>query len=257
MSDRPKISQPTVFTPTPVETTDLIGRIAKIDRMLQRVGTEVKVLPMIQDEVQGAHRKIVALDTKVDFMQERVVRAENKLDEGHKCIKDSDIRELKNGQSDAYARIESTDKQGIEALQIAKNAADDAVKLEKEVQGLDEVRRGWTKVAISAVITLLPLLGGGIWYVSSLSGEVQHNATQNREQIVRIEKRLSDLPSKTEQRELNREVSQLRVVLEQQTPARYDDVSTICRALSPSQRRGFRRQLQRLELNVPTECREE
>jgi hypothetical protein len=246
-----------VFTPTPVASSNLLGRIDKIDRMLQRVGTTVQALPAIQSEVEGAHRQLVALDTKVGYVQDRLARAEDKIDQGHQCVHDSDIKELKSGHNLTISRVEAEERQGVKTLQIVQTNVEETGKLEQEIKDLDKVRRDWSKVIISACLTFIPVVGGGLWFFSRLAGQVEHNEVERKEQVTRIEKRLNGLPTKAEQQQLSQEVQQLRTVLERQPPARYDDVSTLCTAMPVSQRRALRRQLRQLRLSIPATCREE
>lgn len=246
-----------VFTPTPVGSSDLMGRIDKIDRLIQRVGTRLEPLPKIQEKVEGATQQLVALDTKLGHVQDRLVRAENKIDKGHECAKTSDIRELKEGQADVHSKIEAEGRQGIKTLQIVRATADNAEKLEKEISGLSTIRRDWAKTLIVILLALLPPVGSGIWFVSQLSTRVERNEVQQTSRHKRVEAQLKGMPNREDQRQLKREVQQLRTVLERQDTSRYDDISTICRAMTPPRRWAFRRQLRQLGVEVPAACLEE
>lgn len=256
--DRPPIG---VFTPTPVESTNIIGRMEKLDRLLTRVGDRVEELPAIKQEVEHTAKQVVALDTKLEYVRERIGKAEDKIEQGHQCKRTSTIEQLKAVQVGTSARLEAEGRQSVKTLQMVHTVTEDHQELENDVKQLNaargKARADWVKSSLGIGFSLLMAVGSGIWFVSKLEARVERNETTQREQTARIHKKLEEFPTRVEQQDLRSEVRQLRVALERQPPARYDDISALCQGKTAAKRRMVRRQLQQLGLNVPGVCREE
>jgi hypothetical protein len=246
-----------VFTPTPVDANNFIERMEKLDRLLTRVGDRVEELPSIKNEVEQTAKQVVALDTKLEYVRERINKAEDKLEQGHQCQKTSTIEGLKTAQSDTSTRLEAEGRQAVKTLQMVTAVIEDQQTLQTEIKDISKTKREWVRTAFGIVVTLLMTAGSGIWFISQLEGRVDHNEVTQREQYGRIQKRLEESPSKSDHQELQSEVKQLRVALERQPSSRYDDLSILCQGKSAARRRLVRRQLQQLGVRIPEVCREE
>jgi len=247
---------PPVFTPTPEQGSSIIERIDKIDRLLQRVGTRVEELPNIQKDVTETSKHVVALDTTLEAVRERIAKAEDKIDQGHRCIRTSTIDQLKEMQRNVSARIEAECRQSVKTLQMVTEVSGDQETLQLDVKDIHKTRREWAKVVIGLVLTIVTTAGSGVWLLSNLAQRVEYNETVQKEQYNRLQKQVES-SSMRNQRAVNQELKQLRHALEQRTPARYDDLSALCSESSVGQRRLMRRQLLQLRLEVPPACREE
>lgn len=250
-----------MFTPTPVDATNLIGKMEKLDRLLTRVGDRVEELPAIKAEVEQTSKQVVALDTKLEFVRERIGKAEDKIEQGHQCQKTSTIEQLKIAQSDTSARLEAEGRQSVKTLQMVHTVTEDHHTLENDVKQLNEerskARNEWVRSMLGVAFSLLMAVGSGIWFISSLEGRVERTEATQREQAASINRKLGEFPTKVDQQALRSEVRQLRVALERQPPARYDDISALCQGKTAARRRVIGRQLLQLGLDVPDACREE
>lgn len=244
--------------PSPIkgqEVEKLNESIAKIASAVNRSARHTEQIPDIRNKVEITREKVIALDTKMGAVTERVAKVEDRVSAGHACQIPDTIEALKHSQRDSSQKLDITLQKDAKQSGEIRALKEDTVNILSDVADIKRAPQRLFYGLLGIVITLLTGAAGAVWFIAALSAEVEFERNRRTEQFQRIEQQLKGVARNTNPTPVIEQVEKLERTV-RNSDGLEEEYNALCADMPFHEKRVFAKVLKRRGRRVPRSCLE-
>jgi hypothetical protein len=254
----PRLDRPSSGKGEPVTDVDVEKLHETINKIASAVNASAKhteQIPDIKKKVDSTSDKVVALDTKMDGVTERVTKVENKVDKGHDCFQVDVIAELKDNHREASQKIEMDVQKGIEQRAKLEALSKEHASTEADVEDIKKAPRRMFFGLLGVIVTIVSGALGASWFLAELQKDVEFEREQRTEQFKRIETQIKAVGSKADTTTVKQTLADIEDEIEESNghEQRYN---ALCDGMQRHEKRFMKTTLQKRGKTIPASCLE-
>ena len=159
-------------------------KLEKLDGLLLNTIRHVKELPDIKSKVEATGRHLTDIGSKVEVLDNRVNRVEQRLDHGHDCYQVDVIAKISENGKKSAADLQTDIQSGIKVGEKLNY-------IEENVKSIQSGSKWLVGTLVGLALPILGSIGSAIWFAADLSARMEAQERTQQQRMEQVEKTIT------------------------------------------------------------------